>query len=510
VSRAVRVAIALGTLAVGVATGGVQPDAAPEPIAIGSKAFTESVILGEIAAQLASASGASPRHVRDVGGTRLLWEALRSGQLDVYPEYTGTLRYELLAGEPIDSDAALRARVEALGLRMTRPLGFNNTYALGMKEGRAAELGVRTISDLRAHPTLVLRFGNEFIDRADGWPALRRRYDLPHTDVRGIEHALAYEGLDRGIVDVTDLYATDAKIRALGIRTLRDDLGHFPAYDAVFLYRADLVERATGFIERLASLAGALDAEQMIAMNARVEIDGAPEARVAADFVAERGIRATDREVSLARRIAGYALEHLNMVCVSLAAAIFVAIPLGVAGATWRRSAQPILGAVGIIQTIPAIALLVLLIRPVAFVTNDLGYPQAVVALFLYSLLPIVRGTHTGLTNLPPAMHESALALGLPTAARLWRIELPLASPAILAGIKTAAVINVGFATLGGFIGAGGFGEPIFAGIRLNNTERILYEGALPAAALAIVVQLAFELVERVCVPRGLRIRRSE
>ena len=149
-----------------------------------------------------------------------------------------------------------------------------------------------------------------------------------------------------------------------------------------------------------------------------------------------------------------------------------------------------------------------LLIRPVSYFSDELGYPQAVVALFLYSLLPIVRNTYVGLRGIPPQLLESAIALGLPGWVRLWRIELPLASRMILAGVKTAAVINVGFATLGGFIGAGGYGEPIFTGIRLNNYGVIL-QGAVPAAVLALLVQAVFELVDRILVPKGLRIRRA-
>jgi len=248
----------------------------------------------------------------------------------------------------------------------------------------------------------------------------------------------------------------------------------------------------------------------MIDLNADVELDGLSETRVAADFLAdELGIQVSVREHSVVRDIARYTAEHLNMVVVSLCSATLVAIPLGILAARSARLAQPILGAVGIIQTIPSIALLVLLIRPVSYFSDELGYSQAVVALFLYSLLPIVRNTHAGLRSISPQLQESAIALGLPSIVRLWRIELPLASRMILAGVKTAAVINVGFATLGGFIGAGGYGEPLFTGIRLNDYGVIL-QGAVPAAVLALLVQGLFELVDRVVVPKGLRLKPLE
>ncbi len=482
----------------------------PEPVHIGSKSFTESVILAEIAAHLVENEGLPAEHARGLGGTRLLWEALLAGQIDIYPEYTGTMSEEIFAGQDVRGVAALRKKLAESGLRMTDPLGFNNTYVIGMKEELAAKLGIRSISDLRDHPELTLRFSNEFMKRADGWDALAQRYRLPHQDVRGLEHALAYEALDNGVIQVTDLYATDAKIRKLELRRLEDDLEHFPKYHAVFVYRAELEQRAPEVVAALHALEATIDETAMMNMNARVELDRQSESQVAADFLADaKGIQSHVRDQSIARDIARYTAEHLNMVAVSLVAAMLVAIPLGIIAAHKAELAQPILGVVGIIQTIPAIALLVLLIRPVSYFSDELGYPQAVVALFLYSLLPIVRNTHAGLRGISPQLRESAVALGLPGWVRLWRIELPLASRMILAGVKTAAVINVGFATLGGFIGAGGFGEPIFTGIRLNDYG-VIMQGAIPAAVLALLVQGLFELIDRVVVPRGLRLKPAE
>jgi osmoprotectant transport system permease protein len=486
----------------------VPPGLADESktVRIGSKAFTESVILAEIVAHLAKSEGFEPEHIEGLGGTRLLWEALLAGQIDIYPEYTGTMSEEIFAGEGVHGVAALRTKLPESGLQMTGPLGFNNTYVIGMKHQLAAELGIHTISDLRDHPDLTLRFSNEFMKRADGWGALAQRYQLPHQDVRGLEHALAYEALDKGVIQVTDLYATDAKIRKLKLRRLKDDLAHFPQYHAVFVYRVELEQQGLALVAALQPLEAAVDQAAMTNLNARVELDGLSESQVAADFLVEaRGIRSRVQDQSAVRDITRYTLEHLNMVAVSLTAAVLVAIPLGIVAARKSELAQPILGVVGIIQTIPAIALLVLLIRPVSYFSDELGYPQAVVALFLYSLLPIVRNTYTGLRGISPQLHESSVALGLPPWVRLWRIELPLASRMILAGVKTAAVINVGFATLGGFIGAGGYGEPIFTGIRLNDYGVIL-QGAVPAAALALLVQGLFELVDRIVVPKGLRL----
>lgn len=476
--------------------------AAQSEITVGSKKFTESVILGEVLALLAQAEDIDVNHRRELGGTRVLFEALKAGEIDVYVEYTGTLSRELLAGSGAEGEAQIRAMLAPLKLNMSAPLGFNNTYAVGVMERRAAELGIETISDLRRHPDLRLGFGNEFMNRGDGWPALRARYGLLHTDVTGLDHDLAYRGLASGDIDAMDVYTTDAKIPYYGIRVLADDKGLFPTYEAVVLYRADLAARAPGFVRALRLLGGAINEGAMAAMNARVVLGGEPEALVAADFLRTRlgiDIRASvDTPIAQLWR---HTLEHLALVGLSLAAAIMVAIPLGIVAHRRERAAQIILGTVGLIQTIPSLALFVFMIPLLG-----IGGPPAMMALFLYSLLPIVRNTHAGLGDIPLATRESAAALGLPAGFILRRIELPLAGRAILSGVKISAVINVGTASLGALIGAGGYGQPILTGIRLDDMSLIL-QGAIPAAVLALLVQGGFELLERAVIPEGLRLR---
>ncbi len=479
--------------------------AAAEEVRIGSKKFTESVILGEAARLLLTEAGLAARHRRELGGTRILWNALLRGDIDIYPEYTGTLRAETLAKLRLESDGALGQALRARGLRMTPPIGFDNTYALGMTADRAKALGISSISDLARHPRLRFGFGNEFMDRADGWPALQRRYGLPQTNIRGLDHDLGYRGLAAGDIDVMDLYSTDAEIAYYGLKVLADDLGHFPAYEAVFLYRADLEARAPGALGALARLSGRIDDAAMARLNGAVKLKGWSEARAAADFLnTELGLKVSPGTRSAAARLWENTLAHLSLVGISLGAAILVSIPLGVLAARRRRAGRVILGTVGVIQTLPALALLVFMIPLLG-----IGAPPAIVALFLYSLLPIVRNTHAGLAGIAEPLRRSALALGLTEAARLWRIELPLAAPVILAGIKTSAVINIGTATLGALIGAGGYGQPILTGIRLDDTALIL-QGAIPAAALALAVQGAFEIAERHFIPRGLRARGQE
>ena len=478
------------------------------PWRVGSKAFTESVVLGEVAVQLARAAGNDAIHRAGLGGTRLLWDALLHGELDAYPEYTGTLAEEVLAASrPAGAAGAtqgwLAAALAAHGVGVVGPLGFNNTYALGVTRALAERLGLRTISDLRAHPALRYGFSSEFINRADGWPLLRARYDLAPGDVKGLDHDLAYRGLASDALDVTDLYATDPEIQRDHLVVLHDDRQVFPRYEAVLLYRLDSARAAPQVLGAWQRLRGRIDAGTMAAMNARVKIDRLPERQVAAAFLqATFGVTPpTTATPARWRAVVHHTGRHLLLVGLSLLAAILVAVPLGILAARWRRLGQVLLAVVGLVQTIPSLALLVFMIPLLG-----IGPAPALVALFLYSLLPIVRNTHAGLVGIAPGLRESAAALGLPRGAILHRIELPLASPLILAGIKSAAIINVGTATLGALVGAGGLGEPIFTGIRLDDLALIM-EGAVPASALALLVQGLFEVIERLVVPKGLRLR---
>src|SRR6185437_15736272 len=455
--------------------------AQPRTLRIASKAFTESVVLAEIAAALERAAGVPVEHQVGLGGSRVLWDALANGAVDVYPEYTGTLLDEIFARDGTAPGAPARDRAWLIR--------------------QLAARGVAQISDLRAHPELRFGFSNEFMSRHDGWPALRRRYDLPQSGVQGLDHDLAYRALARGAADATDLYTTDPQIRRYGLLPLRDDLQFFQRYDAVFLYRLEIADRlGPAAVAALQRLSGRIDEATMTALNARAQLDRVPQAAVAAAFVRERfGIAAAPASATPGRALLRRVGEHLVLVGISLLAAILVALPLGILAAKQPRLGQAVLAAVGVVQTLPTLALLVFMIP-----LFGIGALPAIVALFVYGLLPIVRNTHAGLSGIPDSLRESAEALGLSPWARLRLIELPLASPLILAGIQSAAVINVGTATLGALIGAGGLGQPIFTGIRLDDMGLVL-QGAIPASLLALAVQGLFELVERLLVPRGLR-----
>jgi osmoprotectant transport system permease protein len=457
---------------------------AEEAVRAGSKRFTESYILGEIVARAAGGE-----HKPGLGNTGIVVAALKAGAIDVYPEYTGTIAAEIVKLPGRASLEELNRALAAQGLAAGIRLGFNNTYALALREDRA----MRTLSDLARHPELKLGLSQEFLGRVDGWPGLKKAYGLPQQPV-GLDHGLAYEALAAGRIDVTDVYSTDAKIGRYGLRVLQDDRGYFPRYEALLLYRADLPQRAPKAFESLKKLEGRIDEQLMIRMNAAAELEGRSFAQAAALFTA-------DAQESGQRRLLPTLFgpdfwrltrDHLLLVGVSLAASIAVGIPLGIAAARLPHAAQAILATVGVIQTIPSLALFAFLIALV----GTIGVAPALLALFLYALLPIVRNTHAGLTAISRGMRQAAMAIGLEPAQRLRLIELPLAAPSILAGVKTSAVINVGTATIAAFIGAGGYGERIASGLALNDNVTLM-AGAIPAAVLALLVQGAFELGER-------------
>ncbi|MBA3494551.1 MAG: ABC transporter permease subunit [Gammaproteobacteria bacterium] len=486
------------------------PVFAQEALNFASKRFTESYILGEIVSQTAQSADETPVFYKPgVGNTAILFAALQTGSVAAYPEYTGTIARELLKIEDA-SIAEINRKLAPLGLAAGIPFGFANSYALAMLEAKAKVLGIVTISDLADHPKLELGLSQEFLQRNDGWPLVKTRYELPFAAPRTIDHGLAYEALAAREIDVMDIYSTDAKIAKYKLRVLGDDRTVFPAYEAVLLHRADLPRRWPKTWVALQSLEGKITAAEMIEMNAAAELEGRAFAQIAEEFLhAGSPSRAASRDRSFSDLLFGgdfwrLTREHLALVLISLGLACLAAVPLGIVAARVPKAAQPILSVVSVIQTIPSLALLAFLIP----LLNRIGTLPALVALFLYSLLPIVRNTHSGLTSIPSSLQESARALGLPSFARLRLIELPLAAPSIVAGIKTSAVISVGTATIAAFIGAGGYGERILAGLAVNDNA-VLLAGAIPAAALALLIEGGFVLLERWLIPAGLRHAKS-
>jgi osmoprotectant transport system permease protein len=470
-----------------------------EPVLVGSKKFTESYVLAEIAKRAMENASIVTEHRQGMGGTIILWQALRSNQIGFYPEYTGTIGEEILKIDPDTPPAEVREQLAKFGVGMTGELGFNNTYALVMQRTAAEQKQIRRISDLRSHPELKFGLTHEFLDRRDGWQPLAARYQFTAQNIIGLDHGLGYAALQNGSIDVKDAYSTDAKIGENDLVVLEDDLQFFPQYKAVFLYRLALPANAIAVLQ---GLEGTIDEKRMIRLNA--EAERTKNYAQAADlyFHDAASPRAPRTGETFGRKLWRWTSRHLELAGLSLALSIIVGIPLGIAASRGRAIGQVILGTTSAVQTIPSLALLALLV-PVPFL--GISPRTAIAALFLYGLLPIVRNTATGLQDIALPVRESAIALGLERRARLWKIYLPIASRSILGGIKTSAVINIGTATLAALIGAGGLGEPILSGLNLNDHATIL-EGAIPAAALALLVQWSFDFLDRLLIPKGLRL----
>jgi len=480
----------------------VASGAAAEPkVTVASKAFAESWILGEALTRLARPF-ASVEHRRNLGGTEVVWQALTAGSVDIYAEYTGTIAEVILNADGHPSIESLRAELEARGIGMSAPLGFDDNYALAVTRRVAERDDLHEISDLNGHPELRAAFAHEFMGRKDGYPGLVARYGLALPAPRSIQHELAYEALASGQADVMEIYTTDPQIERLGLVLLDDDRAFFARYEAVLLYRLDLPERAPRAFASMLRLVGAVDRGRMVHANALVASGGeTPEAAAGwllGDMLGGEASARPGAETHAAS-IARATGRHLELVFLSLSFAVVCGLPLGVLARRSRLVATVTLSVAGLLQTIPSLALLAFLIP-----LFGIGVAPALVALFLYSLLPIVSNTYAGLAGIAPALSEAAEAIGLSPRARLFYVSLPLASPMIMTGIKTSAVINVGTATLAALVGAGGLGDAILEGIALRNTPRIL-EGAVPAAMLALLVQWGFGRVERWVVPRGLR-----
>ena len=484
-------------LAVMLAPVGHAATAADEgALRVGSKRFTESYILAEVLAQTAAPHLRQAPTVRQgLGNTAIVFEALRSNAIDLYAEYTGTIAAEILKGPPTMSREAMNAQLAPLGLAVSVPLGFNDGYAFAMRASEAQRLGVRRLSDLAKHPQLKLGLSNEFIGRADGWRGVAQHYGLAQQPT-GLDHGLAYDALGAGQVDVIDIYTTDAKIAHLGLFVLEDDRAYFPRYDAVVLHRVDLPQRLPQAWAALQQLQGRIDEPAMIAMNARADLQSQPFDRIARDFLAGGDVASPAHAPGFLDRLFGkdlgrLARQHLMLVAVSVGVATLVGVPLAVAVFPHLRLRALVLGATGLMQTVPSLALLAVLISAL----GAIGVLPALIALTLYSLLPIMRNAVTGLADVSTGLKQAGTALGMTSAQNLRLVQLPLALPTLIAGVRTATTIAIGTATIAAFIGAGGFGERIVTGLALND-KQLLLAGAVPAAALALLSEALFEALE--------------
>jgi len=490
-----------------------------EPIVVGSKNFAESRLLAEMFAQLLERrAGLTVERRLNLAGTQICFEALRTGAIDLYPEYSGTGLVSILGEPPGPGPAAALNRVRGefrrrWDLWWLAPLGFENAYALAVPRELAERVGLRSISDLaRVAPGLRAGFGYEFVERDDGLPGLRDAYGLRFAEVRQLQQALKYRAVAEQKLDCLDVYTTDGRLLVHDLVVLEDDRGFFPPYAAAPLVRGATLARHPEIATVLGLLGGVLDESAMRAHNLRVQERGEAIESVAADALAGLGLigpvdapRVSTREaglfayvVSRRHELARRTGEHVALTAIALALGILVAVPLGLLLERHRRIAESVIRLSGVTQTIPSLALLAFMVP-----LFGVGAAPALVALWIYSIFPILRNTYTALRDAPADVVDAARALGMTDGQLLRRVRLPLGAPVILAGIRTSAVLTVGTATLAAFIGAGGLGVPIVAGIQLADTTRIL-SGALPAAMLALIVDGLLAVLEAALRPRGV------
>lgn len=466
-------------------------------IVVGSKAFTEGYILAELIAQKLEQNGFVVERRFGMGGTGILFEALDSDVIDIYPEYTGTIAESLLNPPHTQKDrASLYARVLDMGYDMTQSFGFNNTYALAMRQQESQNLQIFKISDLKKHPDLKVAFSHEFLNRSDGYPGLQLVYGLNFSQVMGIEHALAYQALETHQVALTDIYSTDAKVKSLQLRVLEDDLSFFPQYLPVALVKKQFKTRFPEAWSVIENLQDSISVSEMVDLNSKVDIDKIPYNVVVSRYLQPS---AHIQQETLLTRVAQRTQEHILLVLIALLISLMIGFPLGVLATENIILERIILNVTSLLQTIPSLALLCFLIP-----LFGIGQISALVALILYGLLPIVVNTFTGLDSIDKKHHEVSCGLGLSWWETLFYVKIPMASPSILAGIKTSVIIGIGTATLSALIGAGGYGRPIMRGLALNDTNTIL-EGAIPAAGLALLANFVLEKINNKCIPDGLQ-----
>lgn len=466
----------------------ISASLAGQDLVVGSKLFSESRLLCEIMAQaIENETGLEVERKYGLGGTLICFEALKNGAIDIYPEYSGTIRKAIFnnVGDTYEDE------LDSVGIRAAEPFGYNNAYVMITHPGSK----LKKISDLKDRTDLRLGFSNEFVKRGDGYPALNKAYDLGLGQPKGMDHGLAYKALADRKIDVTDAYGTDGKLETFGFQFLEDDLNFFPQYLALPLVNESTASEYPEILKILAKIE--INEETMRELNFRVEVKKESMADVAHEYLMDLGLATKDQLPITQHPIVSQTIEHLQLTFLATFIAILIAVPLGVYISFKPKASGTALASTGIIQTIPSLALLGFMIP-----LFGIGFLPAVVALFLYALLPIVRNTFTGLQDTDPILIEAGKAMGMTNWQILTKIRLPLAASVILAGIRTALTINIGTATLAAFIGAGGLGESIITGINLNDNSLIL-RGAIPAAVLALLADFGMGLIEKKLRPKS-------
>ena len=486
---------------------------------IGSKIFPEQVILSEmLALYLEREYGLEVERNLNLGGSKVAFDALVKGDIDIYPEYTGT-GYILILGrkELLNADETYkivsREFEKKYNILWSEPIGFNNTFSIAIRKKDPLLKEVERISELKGKVgEIKLAAPHEFFEREDGYEGFKKLYALnfDSNNVSSMNPGLMYSALRDSQVDIIVSDSTDGRIKAYNLKIIEDDKNFFPPYYAAWLHRKDLIQRHPELKKALKVFSGLIDEKEMIKLNNKVAAQQIEPRTVALNFLINKGlIEGELQKESENKSFFSYAFsrkdyllkitkEHLTLSFGSLFFALLFSLPTGIYLTRLPRLQSSVFSVINTVQTIPSLALLGFLIPFLG-----IGFKPAILALFLYSLLPLVRNTYTGIKSVDSKYIEASKGLGLSQMQILFKVELPLALPVILAGIRTASVIVIGTATLAALVGAGGYGDPIFRGVSTVNSYLILM-GAIPSAILAVATDKILGWLEKKIVSPGL------
>lgn len=500
----------------------INSSLAKEPIIIGSKEFTENYLLGEMAAILLKEKYDWPVEKKlGLGGTKVVFDALESDSIHLYPDYTGTGYIYFLKRNDNERDPEKIYKIvketfeKDFNIIWSKPFGFNNTYALAVRANDDNLNDINSVSELVGNENnFMFAAPHEFMERSDGMPNFQKAYGLKFSDenIVGMEAGLTYSALRDLKVDMIMSYSTDGRIAAFNFRLLEDDLNFFPPYYAAWLAKKSSLEKFPVLKNLYEDFDDLISEKDMMELNNQVDSKKMEPEVVARNFLIKKKLikgelQKNDKRKGLLnffikkkKYLFKITKEHLILSFGSLLLALIISLPTGILLTRYPVISTPVFAIINTIQTIPSLALLGFLI-PIM----GIGKIPGIVALFLYSLLPLIRNTYAGVQAVNNNFIEASRGIGLTNWQILWKVEIPLAMPVILAGVRTASVIVIGTATLAALVGAGGLGDPIFRGVSTVNND-LIFLGAIPAALLAIITDKLLGLCEKKLVSKGLTI----
>jgi osmoprotectant transport system permease protein len=490
------------------------------PVVVGSKNFSESIILGEMVSIILEKKFNVPVERKlALGGTKVAFDALSAGDIDVYPDYTGT-GYVMILKMDKERDPDKVYEIvnhefqKQFGIVWSPPIGFNNTYALAVRDDDARFKNVKKLSHL-SHKVQDYKFGtpHEFMERKDGHGSFTKLYELnfQQDNLKSMDSGLTYEAINSQQLDMIMAYSTDGRLKAFNLRVIEDDKRFFPPYYASLLAKRETLEKFPAIQKVFELMENFISEEDIIEMNNQVDRHKRDPRVVANNFLIEQGIiEGAVKESSgkigffsfaYKKRLYLFKLlkEHLILSLGALLIAFVIAFPIGILLTRRPSMGKIVFPVVNTIQTIPSLALLGFLIPFIG-----IGFTPALLALFLYSLLPLIRNTYIGILGVDRSYIEASRGIGLTNWQILMKVEIPLAIPVILAGLRTATVIVIGTTTIAAMVGAGGLGDPIFRGVATVNSNLILL-GAVPAALLAVLMDKLIGLLDVLLVSKGVR-----